>query len=69
MELPKVYLKLFEGKVKDVLKEMKSCYEHMMDHYPFEECKNKNVPIEIRKLKEKHAKMHEELKIASSKEN
>ena len=68
MELPNTDMKTFTGKVKDVLIEMKSCFEHMMENYPFEDSNDRNAPKEMRKVRERQTKRNEELKVAVSKE-
>jgi hypothetical protein len=65
MELPQTDLKLFKGKVKDVLLEMISCKEHMLQNYPFEDNKERDAQKELKKVKVKFEKFKEELKTFS----
>jgi hypothetical protein len=47
---------------------MKDCKEHMLEHYPFEETKDRNAPKEIKKVREEQKKLNQELASAASKE-
>ncbi len=47
---------------------MKDCKEHMLEHYPFEETKDRSAPKEMRKVREEQKKLNQELASAASKE-
>jgi hypothetical protein len=47
---------------------MKDCKEHMLEHYPFEENKERSAPREITKVRQQQNKLNEELAKAASEE-
>jgi calcineurin-like phosphoesterase family protein len=66
MELSNIYLKLFKEKVKEFKQCMISCKDQMLDHYPFEENKERDFVKEIKIVKVKLTEMRKEFAKAGS---
>lgn len=45
---------------------MIACKEHMLDHYPFEDSKDRNVPKEMKKVRARKTEIDQELAKAPS---